>query len=144
MAETAGEGPGDILTGGGISGGAVGKIFEGNVALQYFDRMGLYRLLYSVEDKALLKELSTDILKPLTEYDAQHNAEYVDTLECYLNNGGSVKAVAEEMFIHRNTILYRMANIKDLLNCSLESSEDRMRFKIACMIRRMNMDDAVL
>jgi len=80
----------------------------------------------------------------LTEYDEQHHADYVETLECYLNNGGSVKAVAEEMFIHRNTILYRMANIKNLLNCSLESAEDRMRFKVACMIRKMNMDDTVL
>ena len=84
--------------------------------------------------------LSSVLLKPLTEYDEQHNADYVETLECYLNNGGSVKAVAEEMFIHRNTILYRMTNIKNLLNCSLESSEDRMRFKIACMIRKMNIN----
>ena len=118
---------------------ALRMTYAGEETVMYFDRMGLYRLLYSVEDKALLNELSSEILKPLEEYDAQHNAEYVDTLECYLNNGGSVKAVAEEMFIHRNTILYRMTNIKELLNCSLESSEDRMRFKVACMIRRMNV-----
>lgn len=123
---------------------ALRMAYAGDETVMYFDRMGMYRLLYSVEDKALLKELSGDILKPLTEYDEQHHADYVETLECYLNNGGSVKAVAEEMFIHRNTILYRMANIKNLLNCSLESAEDRMRFKVACMIRKMNMDDTVL
>ncbi|MBR3245946.1 MAG: PucR family transcriptional regulator ligand-binding domain-containing protein [Parasporobacterium sp.] len=120
---------------------AVRMGFSGDDTILYFDRMGMYRLLYSVEDKALLNELSGEILKPLTEYDAQHNADYVDTLECFLNNGGSIKAVSEKMFIHRNTILYRMTNIRNLLNCSLESSEDRMKFMIACMIRKMNMED---
>ena len=122
---------------------AVRMTFSGGDTITYFDRMGIYRLLYSVEDKALLNELSGDILRPLTEYDARHHADYVDTLECFLKNGGSIKAVSEEMYIHRNTILYRMANIKNLLDCPLESSEDRMRFMIACMIRKMNMEDPV-
>ncbi len=108
-----------------------------DTAIMYFDRMGLYRLLYSVEDAALLKELSGDILEPLTAYDAQHDAGYVETLESFLRNGGSVKAVADELFIHRNTILYRMNNIKNLLDCPLEAAEDRIKYMIACMIRKM-------
>ncbi|MBR3244916.1 MAG: helix-turn-helix domain-containing protein [Parasporobacterium sp.] len=64
----------------------------------------------------------------------------METLECFLNNGGSIKAVSEQMFIHQNTILYRMANIKKLLNCPLESSQDRLRFTIACMIRKMEKE----
>ena len=110
----------------------------------YFDKMGMYRLLYSVEDKALLQELSGELLKPLLDYDTQHHADYVETLECFLNNSGSIKAVSEQMFIHRNTILYRMTNIKNLLDCSLESAEDRMKYKIACMIQKMNVEDSVI
>ena len=111
-----------------------------DVPIMYFDRMGLYRLLYSVEDQMLLDELSENVLKPLTDHDSQRDADYVETLECFLKNGGSIKAVSDEMFIHRNTLLYRMNNIRNLLNCSLESSEDRMKYMIACMIRKMNVD----
>ena len=107
----------------------------------YFDRMGLYRLLYSVKDPALLDELSGEILRPLIEYDDLHDAGYVDTLESYLRNGGSIKAMADELYIHRNTILYRMSNIRSLLNCSLESAEDRMKYMIACMIRKMRFGE---
>ncbi len=118
---------------------AVRMAESGNTSIVYFDRMGLYRLLYSLEDTALLEELSSKVLKPLTDYDAQHDAGYVETLESFLRNGGSIKAVADEMFIHRNTILYRMSNIRNLLDCPLESAEDRMKYMIACMIRKMDL-----
>ena len=105
--------------------------------LQYFDRMGMYRMLYLVEDRALLRDLSDKPLAPLIEYDREHDGEYVATLESYLQCGGSIKAMSEELFIHRNTILYRMSNIKKLLGCSLESPEEKLFYAIACMIRKM-------
>ena len=108
-----------------------------NSPIRYFDRMGMYRLLYSIEDPALLEEMSSEVLRPLTDFDAQHDAGYIETLESFLRNGGSVKAVADELFVHRNTILYRMNNIRKLLNCTLESAEDRMKYMTACMIRKM-------
>ena len=105
--------------------------------IQYFDRMGLYRMLYMVEDRALLRDLSDQPLAPLIEYDREHNGEYLATLESYLRCGGSIRAMSEELYIHRNTILYRMANIKKLLGCSLETPDERLAYRIACMIRRM-------
>ena len=105
--------------------------------IQFFDKMGLYRLLYMVDDPLLLKSLSYHLLQPLLEYDAQHGGGYLETLESYLKNSGSIKAMADELFIHRNTILYRMTNIKKLLGSTLEDSRDRMMFAIACMIRKM-------
>ena len=105
--------------------------------LQYFDQMGLYRMLYLVEDRALLGDLSEKPLAPLIEYDREHNSEYLVTLESYLRNGGSIKAMSEELYIHRNTILYRMANIKKLLGCSLETPEEKLVYAVACMIRKM-------
>jgi DNA-binding PucR family transcriptional regulator len=99
--------------------------------------MGLYRMLYLVEDRALLGDLSEKPLAPLIEYDREHNGEYLVTLESYLRNGGSIKAMSEELYIHRNTILYRMANIKKLLGCSLETPEEKLVYAVACMIRKM-------
>ena len=101
------------------------------IRMQYFDQMGLYRMLYLVEDRALLRDLSDKPLAPLLEYDREHNGEYIATLESYLNCGGSIKAMSEELYIHRNTILYRMANIKRLLGCSLETPEERLVYTVA-------------
>ena len=116
---------------------AVVMAVKRETGMQYFDQMGLYRMLYLVEDRALLRDLSDKPLAPLIEYDREHNGEYLMTLESYLRNGGSIKAMSEELYIHRNTILYRMANIKKMLGCRLETPDERLVYMVACMIREM-------
>ncbi|MCI9442276.1 MAG: PucR family transcriptional regulator [Ruminococcus sp.] len=105
--------------------------------LLYFDRMGLYRLLYMVDDSRLLKEMAEEPLNPLLEYDRKHKSNYVDTLELYLKHNGSIQAVSEEMFTHRNTVIYRMNKIKELLGTDLEQTEERLPYQIAYYIRAM-------
>ena len=99
-----------------------------------FDDLGMERILYSVEDEALLLEMGKNKLEPLMEYDKKHNADFLQTLTCYLKNNGSVKAVADELFIHKNTIVYRMGKIKELLGCDLEDGQERMAYYLACLI----------
>lgn len=116
---------------------AVEMALKSEESLMYFDTMGLYRMLYLVEDRKLLTDLSWKFLAPVIEYDREHDAGYLETLESYLRNGGSIKAMSEELFIHRNTILYRMANIKKLLGCSLETTRERVEYTVACLIHKM-------
>ena len=116
---------------------AVEMALKREESLMYFDTMGLYRMLYLVEDRKLLTDLSWKFLAPVIEYDREHDAGYLETLESYLRNGGSIKAMSEELFIHRNTILYRMANIKKLLGCSLETTRERVEYTVACLIHKM-------
>ena len=80
-----------------------------------FDDCGLYRLLYMVEDTGVLQEIETECLAALEEYDRKYNAGYVETLQSYLKHNGSIQAVAEELYTHRNTVLYRLGNIRKVL-----------------------------
>ena len=107
--------------------------------LQYFSEMGIYRLLYSVPDKELLNQLSVVPLSPLIAYDIQHVSNYVQTLEFFLKYDGSIQAVAEELFIHRNTVQYRMNNIRQLLGSSLTSEQEKLPYRIACLIQHMRL-----
>lgn len=108
-----------------------------NRDMVHFDEMGIYRLLYSVSDKAILKEMSEDLLQPLLTYDTKHNSNYVEVLEKYLEYNGSIQAVAEAMYTHRNTIIYRVANIKKLLGTELDTTEERFQYQMAYYIRNM-------
>ena len=103
----------------------------------YFDDMGIYRLLYLVPDEALLYEMSAQLLAPLIDYDRQHDGAYVETLRNYLELGGSFAAMADVMFVHRNTLMYRMNNIKKMLGNDLQAAPDRMNYQIACLILDM-------
>lgn len=108
----------------------------GNI-LTVFDEMGVYRILYSVKDRDLLRQLYGECLEPLVRYDAKHGTEYTKTLDLYLKYSGSVQAVAEAMFTHRNTVNYRIRTIKQMLNCSLETADERLPYQIACLILHM-------
>lgn len=108
-----------------------------NRDMVHFDEMGIYRLLYSVSDKAILKEMSEDLLQPLLTYDAKHNSNYVEVLEKYLEYNGSIQAVAEAMYTHRNTIIYRVTNIKKLLGTELDTTEERFQYQVAYYIGNM-------
>ncbi len=118
---------------------ALAMALDTKAPVLYFDSMGIYRLLYTNPDRQLLFELSQELLLPLVEYDKKHDAGYVRTLELYLQSGGSIQAVADAMFIHRNTILYRMNNIRSMLGCPLETQEERLPYQIACLIRHMSL-----
>ena len=116
---------------------AVTMAYNKKKPLQYYDDMGIYRLLYAVKDEALLQEMENDPLSILDEYDKKHNANYVETLELYLKFDRSIQAVSEAMYTHRNTVIYRINNIKKLLNTNLDLPEERMPYQMAFYIRNM-------
>ena len=101
----------------------------------YFGDMGVYRLLYMVDDMDLLQSFCYETLGPVLEYDAAHGTEYMKTLETFLNCEGSIKAVSEQLYVHRNTILYRVQAIKKLLPISLDDPQNHLTLRIACMLQ---------
>ena len=103
-----------------------------------FDDCGLYRLLYMVEDTGVLREIETECLAALEEYDRKYNAGYVETLQSYLKHNGSIQAVAEELYTHRNTVLYRLGNIRKVLGNELKTPEERLPYQMAFYIRSMH------
>lgn len=113
---------------------AVDMALRNQTDLLYFDEMGLYRMIGLIQDPMLLQEMGADILSPLIDYDQKHNAQYVDTLYYYLAYNGSVQMVADKMFTHRNTVIYRIGNIKKMLDMDLDNADDRMKYMVACMI----------
>ncbi len=102
--------------------------------IRRFDDLGLEKILYSVSDRLIPKEMGEDLLKPIIEYDEKHDSDLVKTLKLYLKNNGSIGKVSEEMFIHKNTILYRMGKIKELLSCDLEDGDERLKYYLATLI----------
>ena len=103
-----------------------------------FDDGGLYRLLYMVEDTGVLQEIETECLAALEEYDRKYNAGYVETLQSYLKHNGSIQAVAEELYTHRKTVLYRLGNIRKVLGNELKTPEERLPYQMAFYIRSMH------
>ena len=113
---------------------AVKKAMEKNEPITRFDDLGIDKILYSISDKLIVEETINKYLGPVIEYDEKHNSNLKETLLCYLSHNGSVAAVADEMFIHKNTIVYRMGKIRELLSADLDDGEERLYLYLACLL----------
>lgn len=116
---------------------AVKRAMRLQQAVVRFDEMDVYRLLYSVVDQELLEEMKTGPLQPLIDYDKRHKSNLVETLEYYLQSNGSIQQVAKEMYTHRNTVIYRVNKIKEMLGTDLSNPEERVKYQVAYYIRKM-------
>lgn len=106
-----------------------------------FEEMGVYQILFSIEDQQILVEMYHKLLKPLIDYDQIHHSELEKTLFYYLIYDGSQVAMAKNLFMHRNTINYRLTKIKDLLGCQLDSFEEKMPYMLALYIKKVIQED---
>lgn len=107
-----------------------------------FETMGVYKILYSIEDIDILTGYVDEVLGPIIRYDEEHGSDYLRTLQSYIKNDRSLIAVAEETYTHRNTVNYRVQNMKRILSNELRTSEDlfpyEVAFKLWDMTKRTN------
>lgn len=102
-----------------------------------FQSMGIYQLLLSVDDESLLRDIYYKTLAPLIEYDKEHNSDYEDTLYYFLKYSGSIQAISKATFTHRNTVIYRIKRVKELLGKDLEDAEERFPYQMAFYIKKI-------
>lgn len=100
------------------------------------ERLSLTSLLLASEDVPLA-DMANESLNPLRTFDAAHGSELMATLESYLNNNGSVAAVAEELTLHRNTVRYRLAQITELTGYDPAVTTDRVQLWLALAVARL-------
>lgn len=100
-----------------------------NICLTMFSKLGIIRLLTSEDKQEDIKDYCYSVLMPLIDSDKNHGTEYVKTLEMYLESNCSMVKAAESMFIHRNTMVYRIEKIKNMLDIDFND----MNAKTECM-----------
>lgn len=106
-----------------------------NSSLFFFDDMGFYKLLLSVNDTDVLREYVNDTLGSITTYDEQHHTNYLETLYQYLLCDGSIQKIAGALFCHRNTVNYRVRILREELHLALDDPSTRFELMTAFQVR---------
>ena len=116
---------------------AVLMAMQFKLPIVFFEDMGVYQILFSIEDKQILIEMYHRLLQPLIDYDQKHHGELEKTLFYYLIYGESQITMAKNLYMHRNTINYRMNKIKELLNCQLDTFEEKVPYMLSYYIKKV-------
>lgn len=108
-----------------------------NEDYNFYDKLGIYKLLYSVEDKTVLRDFYNNTIQKLEDYDRKSDTTLVQLLETYLENNGSLQIVSEKMFIHRNTVNNQLKKIEQISGFNPLELEDKIMLNLGFYIKNI-------
>jgi purine catabolism regulator len=101
----------------------------------YFLDLSVFRLLMQIEHSPELVAFQEEILGPLLAHEGSE--DLLRTLSAYFEHNANLSQTAEALFIHRNTLLYRMERIASITGLDMELPETRLAAQLALHIYRM-------
>ena len=111
----------------------VGKVFETERSIINYDNLGIGRLIYQLP-VTLCEMFLQEVFKknPIDALDQ----ETLFTINKFFENNLNVSETARKLFVHRNTLVYRLEKIKKLTGLDLREFDDAITFKVSLMVKK--------
>ena len=111
----------------------VGKIFYSEKYIIDYNRLGIGRLIYQLP-LSLCKMYIEEIFKGIRieEFDE----ETLNTINKFFENSLNVSETSRQLYIHRNTLVYRLDKLQKNTGLDVRVFEDAITFKIALMVAK--------
>lgn len=111
----------------------VGKVFDTEKSIISYDNLGIGRLIYQLP--TTLCEL---FLNEVFEKESINvlDSETIYTIQKFFENNLNVSETSRKLFVHRNTLVYRLDKIKKLTGLDLREFDDAIIFKVAMMVNK--------
>jgi purine catabolism regulator len=101
----------------------------------YYVDLSVYRLLFQFEHSPELIAFQEETLGELLAYEGA--SELIHTLEAFFDHNANLSQTADALFIHRNTLVYRLERIEAITQMDLDKPENRLAMQLALHIYRM-------
>ena len=111
----------------------VGKVFDTERYIVNYENLGIGRLIYQLPT-TLCEMFLQEVFKknPIDALDQ----ETLFTIYKFFENNLNVSETARKLFVHRNTLVYRLEKIKKLTGLDLREFDDAITFKVALMVKK--------
>lgn len=96
-------------------------------------KLGIYKLFFSMENQEPMANLYNEILGKLNSYEKSDSKDMLNSLQVYIDENRNIGNAAEKLFIHRNTMKYRINKIEEILECDLK--DDKTMFNIMLCLK---------
>jgi purine catabolism regulator len=105
-----------------------------------YDQLGIYKLLFEIgADKLSL--YYQEVIEPLNEYDRKHHMDLVNSLFVYFEENCNAAKTAKRLFVHRNTLDYRLKKIAEITARNLDDPYDRLTLQLGVIVGRQIAND---
>jgi sugar diacid utilization regulator len=97
----------------------------------YFQKLGVYRLLNHPFSKMVILEFHNQYVEPILAFDKRHHADLYETILAYFQAGGNYAKTGAALYVHANTIRYRISTIEKVCKLNLSEEDDRLSLELA-------------
>lgn len=111
----------------------IGKIFYNDKKIINYDQLGIGRLIYQLPDN-LCKMFVTEVLQDTKP--EQFDEETLTTVSKFFENNLNVSETSRQLYIHRNTLVYRLDKLQKMTGLDLRNFDDAIVFKIMFMVSK--------
>ena len=111
----------------------VGKVFDTEKTIISYENLGIGRLIYQLPT-TLCEMFLQEVFKN-GSLDAL-DRETLMTIQCFFENNLNVSETSRKLFVHRNTLVYRLEKIRKLTGLDLREFDHAITFKVALMVKR--------
>ncbi|MBP1565841.1 MAG: helix-turn-helix domain-containing protein [Oscillospiraceae bacterium] len=111
----------------------VGKVFDTDKVIVSYDNLGIARLVYHLPT-TLCETFLHEVFKRGSIESLDH--ETLFTIQRFFENNLNVSETSRKLFVHRNTLVYRLEKIKKLTGLDLREFDHAIIFKIALMVKK--------
>lgn len=118
----------------------VGKVFDTDKAIISYENLGIARLIYHLPTTLCETFLREVFKKGSIE---SLDQETLFTIQKFFENNLNVSETSRKLFVHRNTLVYRLEKIKKLTGLDLREFDHAIIFKIALMVKKYLSSDPV-
>lgn len=103
----------------------------------FYEDLGVYSLLFHEGQDLEIEEFTRRMLGPLESYDERMKGQFFETLEAYYKTGGNLMEMSRELYLHYNSVLYRLNRIQEITGLDLEDEDQKLNLAIALKIRKL-------
>jgi len=86
-----------------------------------YGELGVYKLLFQLKSDDRLRQFRDEIIKPIKDYELEQQSDLLDTAILFIEYNGDLKKTAESLFVHINTVRYRLEKIKKILGLEISN-----------------------
>lgn len=111
----------------------VGKVFDTEKNIVSYENLGIGRLIYQLPTTLCEMFLSEVFKKGSIE---TLDRETLLTIQCFFENNLNVSETSRKLFVHRNTLVYRLEKVRKLTGLDLREFDHAITFKVAMMVKK--------
>lgn len=111
--------------------------YQNSDGIVFFEDLGALSFLSELAESRAMRRYFDEHMGRILAYDQEHHTDLVNTLECYFQCNRNLRVTAENLFIHKNSAIYRIRKIEALIGSPLTDGQVAFDLQLCLLLKNL-------